>query len=84
MGNFFVDIINWLIAALGAVLSFIFGILPDSPIKLIDNSPIAAYLPMINYFIPLDFIVSAAEAWTIAIGVYYIYQTILRWVKSID
>lgn len=71
---------GWLTSALKWVIS----VLPDSPFKLLDNSPIKSLLPYINWFIPFDFVVSTLELWLAAIAVYYIYSVILRWVKAIN
>lgn len=84
MINFIINTLNYIIKALGVVLSFIFGLLPPSPFKLIDNSPIAEYLPTINYFIPVSEILAIGQSWLFCIGVYYIYQIALRWVKAIE
>lgn len=84
MGNFFVDLINYLIKGLGSVLSLIFSILPTSPFVILDNSVIADYLPYINYFVPLNEVIVILQAWLLAIGSYYIYQIALRWIKAIE
>ena len=84
MGNFIIDILNFIIKSLGAILSLIFSILPPSPFAVIKNSIIAEYLPYINYFIPFDEVVVILQTWLIAVGVYYLYQIVLRWIKAIE
>lgn len=84
MGNFFIDLINYLIKGLGAVLSLIFSILPPSPFSIIDNTPIKEYLPYINYFVPVNEIIVIFQSWLLAVGAYYIYQIALRWIKAIE
>lgn len=84
MGDWIVTFINNLIKGLGTVLNFLLGWLPPSPFHLLDVSPIAPYLPYINYFIPLSEMVSVAELWLTAIGVYYIYHAVLNWIKIDD
>lgn len=64
-------------------LKYVINLLPNSPFQLLDNSPIASYLGTINYFIPLDFMVSTMEIWLMAVSCYYLYSAILRWVKAI-
>lgn len=76
--------INTLIEGLGSVLTVIFSILPSSPFKLISNSPIAEYLPTLNFFIPVAEIIAITQVWLSAIGVYYLYQIVLRWIKAIE
>lgn len=83
MYAFFIGFVNSLIAGLGAVLNAIFGLLPPSPFSIIDNSPIASYLPGINYFVPVNQIITISEIWLTSIGTYYLYQIVLRWLKAI-
>lgn len=84
MVNFIIGLINLIIKALGSVLGFIFSILPKSPFKYIDNTPIAKFLPTLNFFIPVNEIVVISEIWLLAIGTYYLYHIILRWIKAIQ
>lgn len=80
----FIVFINSIISALGITLVFIFGLLPPSPFKLIENSVIAEYLPTLNFFIPVAEILVIGQVWLSAVGVYYIYQIVLRWLKAIE
>jgi hypothetical protein len=72
------------LSLLKSALNWVTALLPDSPFKLLDNTPIAPLLPYINWFIPFDFMVATFTAWLVAITVYYIYSVILRWVKAIN
>ena len=47
----FRQIFDWLGNALNDVLGWVLCVLPDSPFKALSNSPIADYLPALNYFI---------------------------------
>lgn len=80
----FRQIFDWLGNALNDVLAWVLCLLPDSPFKAISNSPISQYLPYINYFIDVAFILDVLSAWVVCIGVYYGYQVILRWAKAIN
>ncbi len=73
-------IVSWLTKALKYVLS----VLPDSPFTMLNNSPVAAYLGIVNWFMPISFFLTATEAWLTAIAVYYAISAILRWVKAIS
>lgn len=84
MYAFIINTCNALIRGLGAVLSAIFSILPSSPFKILNNSAIASYLPTINYFIPVSDIISIFDAWILAVGGYYLYQIVLRWIKAVE
>ena len=65
--------------------SFLINFLPTSPfrkaIDLIGNIP---YIEEINWFIPIDDAVLILMWWGTAIGLYYAYMIILRWIKAID
>lgn len=84
MWNWIVKGINSVIRGLGVILNFIFGILPNSPFTYLDNSPIAQFIGIINYFVPISYFISVGEIWLTAIAIYYIYQTVLRWIKTIS
>lgn len=79
MDAVFSQVLKYISDALKAVVN----LLPNSPFHLIDNSPIAEYLGYINYFVPFDFIVATLQIWLMAVGCYYLYSAILRWVKAI-
>ena len=79
----FIDILRWLGDQIVYMLSFIVELLPDSPFQLLDYTPIAGILPYINYFIPLDFMMSVLAAWSSCIIIYYGYSVVLRWLKAI-
>lgn len=80
----FRSIFDWLGNALNQVLSWVLFVLPDSPFKALSNSPIKQYLPALNYFIDVAFIINTLAAWVTCIAVYYGYQVILRWIKAIN
>jgi hypothetical protein len=42
------------------------------------------YMGWINWLVPVDQIVAILTAWGSAILIYYIYVTILRWIKAIQ
>lgn len=82
--SIFTDIWNWLKDFFYNTLQWVINLLPDSPFKLLDNTPIKDYLGYINYFVPFDFIVTTFSLWLVAIATYYLIQVFLRWVKAID
>lgn len=84
MINFLVSFLNLIIKALGSVVQFVFGILPNSPFTILDNSPIAEWLGTLNFFVPVSEIIAICELWLVSVGLYYIYQIVLRWVKAIE
>lgn len=77
-------IIDWLFDLLKTALNWVVNLLPDSPFTALSNSPIAPYLGMINWIVPLNFIVTTLTAWLTAVSVYYVYSVLLRWVKAVE
>ena len=86
MYSFFINLINSLIKGLGAVLTFLFSVFPDSPFQsyIVANSEIMKYLKVINYFIPVSEMLVTFQAVLTAVAVYYIYQIVARWIKVIE
>lgn len=84
MANFFIKLINFIIKCLGSILTTIFSVLPPSPFTIVDNSPLKPYLGYINYFVPFDECINLLQLWLVAIGSYYLYQIVLRWIKAIE
>ena len=80
----FSKILQFLINALGAVLSAVVSVLPKSPFQFVENSQFADLLAKINYFIPIYEFISILELWIVAVGVYYLYSIVARWLKMID
>lgn len=66
-------------------LNILTALLPVSPFAgIIDNLEALPYLGYINWFIPVGEMVSIAVTWVTAIGIYYLYSVIARWVKLIS
>lgn len=81
--NGLMKLINFIILCLGSILNFILDLLPTSPIKLLDNTPIAAYLKYINFFIPIGLMIDCLYLFLAAWAVYHVYQIAMRWIKII-
>lgn len=76
-----ISLFNRLIAAIGASLSAILSVLPDSPfswLEEIDNTVLQA----INWVIPVNAMVSHLQIYVLAVAVYYAIRIILRWAKA--
>ena len=70
-------------AMVGKVLSF----LPDSPFLVLQNmsnTDMYKWIKWVNWFIPISSFISILEAWLVGIGLYYLYQIVLRWLKAIE
>ncbi len=71
---------NFLISTINVFLAF----LPDCPFeKYIQATVDNDVLKYINWFIPVQDFIAIGEAWLVSIGVFYLYQVILRWLKII-
>lgn len=84
MGNLLINVCNFIIKGVGSLISMLLSILPHSPFTYLDNSPVAKYLGYINWIIPVSSFIAIGSAWLVSIGLFYIYQTVLRWVKVIE
>lgn len=70
---------------LDSIVAVILTLLPDDPFKaFIDNIAISPYLSAINWIIPVGTFVTISTAWVAAIGVFYVYQLVLRWAKVVS
>lgn len=62
-------------------------LLPESPFVILDTlsrSEFYVWLQYLNWFIPVNTFIGILEAWLVGIGIYYMYQIVLRWVKVIE
>lgn len=73
-----------------ALVSFavrVVQLFPESPFNALDklsNTQFYEWLQMLNWFIPINTFVSILESWLLAVGLYYVYQIVLRWIKVIE
>lgn len=58
--------------------------LPVSPFKeFISNIGELPYLSWLNWVCPVGTFIQIGMAWLVAIGVFYLYMVVARWVKVI-
>lgn len=80
MENIMQFIYNWAAKMANSIMS----LLPTSPFRNFINSWDAPqYLGWLNWFIPVSQILSIMALWLTAIGLFYLYSIIMRWVKMI-
>lgn len=85
LGEFFGNCKDWLTEFLNEIQAWVMLMLPDSPFKgLVLPEYIRSILGYINWFVPFYMIGNTLLLWIGAITVYYAYQIILRWIKSIQ
>ena len=76
IGNFLYDILD----SVGQIL-------PRDPFLEFFQYPDATiykYLSILNWFVPVQFMVATFEAFLIAYGAYIVISAILRWIKAIE
>lgn len=76
---------NSITSVINKILTVIMSALPTSPFdKILSKLDELPYLQYINWFIPFDLICDITLVWLTAVGLYYLYMIILRWIKAID
>ena len=77
--------LGWMKELLDKFLSGLLSALPRSPVtELIRSLGAMPFLGYINWFIPIGTFLKIGSAWLAAIGLYYLYSVIARWVKLIS
>lgn len=70
-----------------SIMDVIISLLPTSPfkgvIKGMESEEVQQVLSYLNWFVPIKDIVVVLTGWLTAIGLYYIYVIVLRWIKAI-
>lgn len=77
-------ILDGLGQAIENALEWLVNLLPDSPFKLLDSTPIQPYLKWINWVIPFDFIIDTLALWLVAVAGYYVWSVVLRFINAVD
>ncbi len=58
---------------------------PDSPFVAIENmGGVQQALGWLNWVVPISSMIAIMEAWLTAVGIYYCWQAVGRWVGIID
>lgn len=70
---------------IGQFLDTILSVLPTSPfsayISALSSLP---YLNYLNYFVPVGTFIAIGQAWLTAVGLFYLYSIIMRWIRVIQ
>jgi hypothetical protein len=76
-------ILNTLIDIASGIADGLMWLLPISPfsaLELVFDNNLMGY---INFFLPVQEAVNLLVGWGVAIGLWYLYALILRWVKAV-
>lgn len=77
--------LGWMKEILDRFLSGLLSVLPLSPFtEIISSLGSMPFLGYLNWFIPIGTFLKIGSAWLAAIGLYYLYSVIARWVKLIS
>lgn len=75
------EAINWVIEAIGSIISVMLSVLPDSPFQgnlyQFDNG----FLKALNFVFPIGPAITHMVAFTGAVIIYYILRVVMRWIK---
>lgn len=84
MGTTLKNIWNSITDLVDEIVNSVVLLLPDSPFVDIEiPDEVLSLMGYVNYFVPISAMLGIGAAWLIAIGTYYLYQTILRWTQTI-
>lgn len=76
--------LDWFRELIDMFADTILRALPHSPFdQYISMFEKLEYLGYLNWFIPVGAFLKILSAWVAAIGVFYIYSIIMRWIKMI-
>lgn len=66
------------------LLALVMAFLPSSPFTTVINSfGNIPYLSILNWFFPVTEAIVVLEVWVVAVGIYFLYSAIMRWIKII-
>lgn len=75
---------NGIVNVINSVVDNISTYLPGDPFApFIDDLSNIPWIGVLNYFVPIGAFLDILLAWVTALGVYYVYSIILRWVKVV-
>ena len=84
MGTTITNIWNAITDAVDDIVNSVVILLPDSPFADVEiPAEVVSLMGYVNYFVPIAAMLAIGASWLVAIGTYYLYQTILRWTQTI-
>lgn len=82
--DIFIDLINWILTGISETIEWILSVFPKSPVKEWSNEmPENVVLGHIVWFIPFPTMLIHLTVLLSAIGIYYLYRIIGRWLKVV-
>lgn len=79
--QYLIDAFNAIIKGLGAIITVVLNLLPDSPFNSVFNID-SGWLSAMCWLFPIPSAIAHLEAFVSAVVVYYGLRIILRWIKA--
>lgn len=80
--------LDWFESLLDKFGDFLKNLLPTDPfadlLSDLETSSFAEYIGYINFFFPVGFFIDCLSAFLVALGIYYLYVIIMRWLKAVS
>lgn len=77
----FVSLLNLILRGIGASITWLLGLLPDSPFGSPSSPPGSVNLGYVTWLIDFPVMLQHLSLLLIAIGAYYLIRVVARWVK---
>lgn len=77
------DILQSILDALGAAITAVLSVLPDSPFRDLSVS-LGDWMGYINYFVPIGRMIQITAAYIAAVAIWYGVRWILRFARYIN
>lgn len=83
--DIFTNIFNALANLVMKFFNALLSLLPQSPfVAFLNAMEQWEFLKTLNWIVPIGTFISIGTAWLTAIGVYYAWSVVLRWIKAIE
>ena len=83
--DIFTNIFNALANLVMKFFNALLSLLPQSPfVAFLNAMEQWEFLKTLNWIVPIGTFVSIGTAWLTAIGVYYAWSIVLRWIKAVE
>ena len=83
--DIFTNIFNALADLVMKFLNGLLALLPQSPFSaFLGAMEKWQFLEVLNWIVPIGTFISIGTAWLTAIGIYYAWSIVLRWIKAVE
>lgn len=83
--DIFTNIFNTLADLVMKFFNGLLALLPQSPFSaFLGAMEKWQFLEVLNWIVPIGTFISIGTAWLTAIGIYYAWSIVLRWIKAVE